>query len=211
MDGFRLPVPAGSASLRAVTESLSFFERFFLAWPWFFRALGDGRFAARVQSAARGELPAPAERPSLPPKESQKPREPAAPAVDVGAVRRDSALGLLSLLQREGRLIDFLEQDIASFPDADVGAAARLVHDGCRKALRTHVAIQAVANAAEGEKYTIDVGYAPAAYKLTGNVTGAAPYRGILRHKGWRATSCTLPEPAPGHDSTVLAPAEVEL
>jgi hypothetical protein len=194
-----------------VTESLSFFERFFLAWGWFFRALGDGRFAARVQGAARGELPA-AERPSLPPMESpRRPAEPVAPAVDVAAVRRDSALGVLALLQREGRLIDFLEQDIASFADADVGAAARLVHDGCRKALRSHVSIAAVANATEGEKFVVEPGYAPAAFKLTGNVTGAAPYRGILRHKGWRAASCSLPEPAPGHDASVLAPAEVEL
>jgi hypothetical protein len=194
-----------------VTESLSFFERFFLAWGWFFRALGDGRFAARVQGAARGELPA-AERPSLPPVESPRPpAEPAAPSVDVAAVRRDSALGLLALLQREGRLIDFLEQDIASFADADVGAAARLVHDGCRKALRTHVSIAAVANATEGEKFTVESGYSPASFKLTGNVTGSAPYRGVLRHKGWRATQCSLPEPAPGHDASVLAPAEVEL
>ena len=31
------------------------------------------------------------------------------------------------MLQREGRLIDFLQEDLAAFPDADVGAAARAV------------------------------------------------------------------------------------
>jgi hypothetical protein len=44
-----------------------------------------------------------------------------------------------------------------------------------------------------------------------GNVHGAPPYRGTLRHRGWRAAGLTLPELVGGHDPSVLAPAEVEL
>ncbi len=192
-----------------MTQPLSFLERFFLAFAWLFRAWGDGTFAARVKSLDSG---AAAERPSLPPRPTPTPeRAPSTPPVDLGAVRREAALALLSLLQREGRLVDFLEQDIASFSDADVGAAARVVHAGCRKALRSHVPVAAIESESEGSRVKLEPGYAISSYKLTGNVAGSAPYNGVLRHKGWRATRCELPETTPGHDVNVLFPAEVEL
>lgn len=190
-----------------MTKSLPFFERLFLAFVWFFRVLASGPFAARVEAVSRGALPEGDARPSLPP----KPERASAPPVDVGAVRREAALSLVALLQREGRLVDFLEQDIASFGDADVGAAARVVHAGCRKALRSHVPVAPIESGSEGARVTLEPGYAVASYKLTGNVAGSAPYSGVLRHKGWRATGCALPEATPGHDVSVLFPAEVEL
>ncbi|WP_155798864.1 DUF2760 domain-containing protein, partial [Sorangium cellulosum] len=128
----------------------------------------------------------------------------AAPAVT-------SALQLLALLQREGRLVDFLEQDIASFGDADVGVAARMVHEGCRKALRGHAKLAPVRREDEGATVTLEAGYSPAEVKLIGNVSGSAPYRGVLRHRGWRAETISLPTPVAGHDASIIAPAEVEL
>ena len=107
--------------------------------------------------------------------------------------------------------MDFVEQDIAAFSDSEVGAVARVVHDGCRRALRQHVTLAAVRPEAEEARVEIAAGFDPAEIKLTGNVNGAAPYSGVLRHCGWRATTVTLPTLLKGHDAQVIAPAEVEL
>jgi hypothetical protein len=182
-------------------ETLSLATRLWFAWLCFFRVLFDGTFAARVWSARQpAELPAPVA--STPPMRASP--APAPPdAVE--------ALQLLSLLQREGRLVDFLQQDIASFPDADVGAAARVVHDGCRRALRAHATIEPVRSESEGARVVLPPGFAPDEVKLTGSVSGEPPYKGVLRHRGWRATRLELPQVVGGHDAHVLAPAEVEL
>jgi hypothetical protein len=123
----------------------------------------------------------------------------------------EAALQLLALLQREGRLVDFLEEDVASFADADIGAAARVVHAGCRKALRDHVKLAPVRDEAEGAKVSLPEGFDPSAVKLTGDVQGKGPFTGTLRHRGWRATVVSMPVAVPGHDARIVAQAEVEL
>jgi hypothetical protein len=123
----------------------------------------------------------------------------------------DGALQLLALLQREGRLVDFLEEDVASFSDADIGAAARVVHAGCRKALRDHVSLTPVRGEDEGAKVTLDDGFDAKKVKLTGSVQGKPPYEGTLRHRGWLVSELRLPTAAPGHDAHIVAQAEVEL
>jgi hypothetical protein len=47
--------------------------------------------------------------------------------------------------------------------------------------------------------------------KLSGNVQGAGPYKGVLRHRGWKVVKASLPTPVKGYDPNVIAPAEVEL
>lgn len=126
-------------------------------------------------------------------------------------LRREGALLLLELLQREGRLVDFLEQDVQGFSDEDVGVAARVVHEGCRKSLRAHLDVEPIRSEAEGATITLDAGFDARAIKLVGDVRGSAPYRGSLRHRGWRAKELRLPEPVQSHDASVLAMAEVEL
>lgn len=165
-----------------------------LAFGCFFRTLFDAEFAARV---FRARLPA----------ETPPPSARALPVVT------DASPGLvvLGLFQREGRLVDFLEQDITAFPDAEVGAAARLVHEGCRKALRGHATVSPVRSEPEDSVVTIEEGYDPNTLKLTGNVGSKPPYRGTLRHAGWRVSNFRLPVALAGHDATILAPAEVEL
>jgi hypothetical protein len=121
------------------------------------------------------------------------------------------ALELLALLQREGRLVDFLQQDLVGFADADVGVAARVVHEGCRRALGTHASIEPVRIEGEGERITLEAGFDADAVKLVGAVQGAPPYAGTLRHRGWRAVRLDLPERVGDHDVRILAPAEVEL
>ncbi len=203
---------------------LPFATRLWFAWACFFRVLHDGAFAARAFTVrdAMPELP-PAEKPApesvKPPPASVKPPPAALPAPEpvkatpAEPVKPDvtAALQLLALFQREGRLIDFLEQDVASFSDADVGAAARVVHEGCRKTLRQHAKISAVRAEDEGAGVTIAEGEGAHEVKLIGNVSGKPPYKGVLRHRGWRVRDLVVPTPTKAHDATVIAPAEVEL
>jgi hypothetical protein len=190
--------------------TLPFVTRLWFAWAVFFRVLFDAAFAARAWQAreAAPALPEPAAEPEREvaetPKAPEKPALPEAPDLT-------PALQLLSLLQREGRLVDFLEQDIAAFSDGDIGAAARVVHEGCRKALREHAKLSPVRDDEEGARVTLSAGFSPAEVKLSGNVTGSPPYKGVLRHRGWRAEQLKLPTPVAGHDARVIAPAEVEL
>lgn len=188
-------------------ENLSFGARLWLALILPFKLLFDGRFAARV--AGVRELPEASPPPQPAPKASEDaPDEPAIAAIDA-EVDPTPALQLLAILQREGRFIDFIEEDVASFSDADIGAAARIVHSGCRKALREHVKLEPVRSEDEGAKVTLDG--SPQEVKLTGNVQGKGPHTGTLRHRGWRAVDITLPVAVEGHDVKIVAQAEVEL
>lgn len=139
--------------------------------------------------------------------------KPAAEATPEGGypARERGALLLLALLQREGRFVDFLQQDVTDFDDGQVGAAARVVHEGCRRALKGHLKVSAIRAEAEGDKVTLDVGYDVQANKLVGNVTGKPPYKGSVQHRGWRAERLELPKEVGDHDPSVLAQAEVEL
>lgn len=195
-------------SLSAAPPALSFGARFVLAWACFFKVMFDGIFAARVAGLSGPELPAKKSEPEV--KVTEKVVERVVEK-RVEVATPGAALQLLGLLQREGRLIDFLEQDIVSFSDADVGVAARVIHEGCRKALKGHIDVEPVRNEEEGTRVTLESGFDANAVKLLGNVQGSAPFKGTLRHKGWRAKKVSLPEAIAGHDTTVLAPAEVEL
>ena len=123
----------------------------------------------------------------------------------------DAALQLLSLLQKEARFIDFIKEDVTSYSDFDIGIAARVVHEGCNKALNEHFTLAAIRNEQEGSKVTLAQGFDAGAVRLTGNITGAAPFTGTLIHKGWQVTNIRLPKLTQGHDATILAAAEVEL
>jgi hypothetical protein len=135
------------------------------------------------------------------------------PAVEeTGPVRRRSdAVQLLAVLQRDGRLVDFLREEIESFSDAQIGAAVRAVHAGCRQALEEHLVIEPVNGADEGTQVTVESGFDPSAIRLTGNVSGDPPFTGALRHRGWRAKEVQLPTDARGQDPEIIAPAEVEI
>jgi hypothetical protein len=123
----------------------------------------------------------------------------------------DSALQLLGLLQKEARLIDFTQENLSSYSDADIGGAARVVHEGCAKVLREHFTITPVRPEVEGSRIALPDGFDARAIRLTGNVVGQAPFKGSLSHRGWRATETRLPKLTESHDVTVLAQAEVEL
>ncbi|MCK6555205.1 DUF2760 domain-containing protein [Candidatus Binatia bacterium] len=121
------------------------------------------------------------------------------------------AVRLLGFLQQEGRLVDFLKEDIGAYNDAQVGAAVRAIHAGCRKTLDERVELERILDAEEGTTVTVETGFDPSAIRLSGNVTGAPPFRGVLQHAGWRATRVTLPPAPEGSNPNVVAPAEVEI
>lgn len=187
-------------------SNLSFFGRVSLAVGTFFTILGDRDFAAGVRRLRSGEGAAAAA--PVPQAAAPGPR-PAAPALKEASPA--AALQLLGLLQRDARFVDFVEEDIAAYSDTEIGAAARLVHDGCRAVLREHFTIKPVREEAEGSRVTLADGFDATAVRLTGNVVGSAPFSGSISHRGWKVAEVRLPRLAERHDATVIAPAEVEL
>ena len=188
--------------------NLSWTRRLSLAVGAFFSILGDRDFAAGVERLRSGAAPA-AQAPVATHAPTPAPAPAAAPTLKEASP--EAALQLLGLLQRDARFIDFVEEDIASYSDADIGAAARLVHDGCRATLREHFTIQPVRDEAEGSRVTIAEGFDATAIRLTGNVVGKPPFNGSITHRGWHATDVRLPKLTQSHNASVLAPAEVEL
>ena len=178
----------------------SFFKRIPLAFGAFFSILANPAYAARIlgldQPAAVAPAPAVAT---------------AAPPAQLKEAAPDAALQLLALLQREARLIDFAQESLSGYSDADIGSAARLVHEGCAKVLREHFTLAPVREEAEGSRITLNPGFDARAVRLTGNVVGQAPFSGAQNHRGWRAAEVRLPKLADKHDASVLAQAEVEL
>lgn len=123
----------------------------------------------------------------------------------------DAALQVLALLQQNGRFIDFIQEDLGAFSDADIGAVARVVHDGSKKVVAEYFTLVPVRDEDEDSRITLPAGFDSASVRLTGNVAGEPPFSGTLVHRGWRAEEVKLPRLAPEHDASIIAAAEVEL
>jgi hypothetical protein len=143
------------------------------------------------------------------PVEALKPERPE--PVIVKEATPDAALQLLGLLQKEARFLDFVQENIASYPDSDIGAVARVVHEGCRKVLSQHFDLEPVRKEQENTRITLPKGFDASAVRPTGNIVGEPPFTGTLIHRGWRAAKVKLPKIAEGHNVQIIAPAEVEL
>jgi hypothetical protein len=169
------------------------------AFRSFFRALGDAAFAQQVVDLLDGKTPA------VP---TVVPPALAAPP----ALMRSEAVALQGAVQREARLVDFLQESISQYNDAQVGAAVREVHRSSAALLERLFALRPVMSEGEGTAVTLPAGADGGRVQLTGNVTGTPPYRGTLRHAGWQATAMNLPQWTGGESAVrVIAPAEVEL
>ena len=138
------------------------------------------------------------------------PPVPAAPPAERKAFE-ERAVQMLSILQKNGRLIDFLKEDIAGYDDSQIGRAVRDIHKGCRETLEEHVRIEPVMKESEGTIVSVNKGFDPSAIRLTGNVVGDPPFRGTIRHSGWRATATSLPPIPESRDASIIEPAEVEI
>jgi hypothetical protein len=174
-------------SIMSNEENPSFFERLGLACRILFNADLGGRAKRGIDLVEKPVV-------TLPPEKVHA-----------------SGLFVLSSLQQEGRLIDFVQQDVSAFSDEEIGAAARVVHGGCRKVIKQYLSIEPVMNQTEGETVNVPAGFDAQRIRLTGNVTGQPPYRGTLKHHGWVTKEVRLPTLSENLDSRVVAPAEVEL
>ncbi len=123
----------------------------------------------------------------------------------------DRVVDILTLLQKKGRLIDFLQEDLGGYDDRQVGAAVRNIHKGCREALAEYVRISPVMWETEGHEVIVSEGFDPSAIRLTGNVVGSPPFKGVVRHAGWRVVSTKIPPRPRHHDTSIIEPAEVEI
>ncbi len=163
-----------------------------------------------LAKAERVPLEGPAKEASPPP-----PAEEAPPAPEVSSRPEPSApepeayaAALVAVLQREGRLLDFLNENLDAYDDAQIGAAVRTIHRGLRTALFDLLELAPVIQAKEGAEVVVEEGFDPKEIRLVGNVKGRPPFRGVLRHRGWRLVRFKLPKPK---KDQILAPAEVEI
>ena len=123
----------------------------------------------------------------------------------------EGAMYTLLLLQREGRLIDFLQESIDGYADDQIGAAVRQIHGDCQAALNHHFSIQPVRSEDEQSQVEIPDGFDATELRLTGNLPESGPYKGALAHRGWRADKVNLPQRTGAVNTTIIQPAEVEV
>ena len=180
---------------------IGFGKRISYAFKTFFGILSGGEIPREVVQ----ELIQPPAEIAPPSKATEEPT--LAPPVESS----DRAVQMLAILQRDGRLIDFLTEDIGPYSDAQIGAAVRDLHQSCKQTLERYVRLEPVIDSEEGQHITVQETIDPAAIKLIGNVTGKPPLRGLLRHRGWRVSAVNLPPLPDGTGRTVVAPAEVEI
>ena len=177
-----------------------------------------GQAIAAAASAAKAASVAPPPAPKAPeqpaPKPERIPTPPKTPPVQTPPqpAPTAAALQMLAILQREGRLIDFLQEDLSLYEDDQIGAAVRSVHAGCKQGLEAHVKLEPVVTDDEGSTITIPAGFDAHAIRLTGNVAGNPPFKGVVRHRGWRAAKVDLPQLTGNAGAqAVVAAAEVEV
>ena len=170
-------------------QHIPFFDRVKIAW----RVLVNGDYAGDVVEGLK-ELEAKRARAAMPPERTHA-----------------SGLMLLAALQREGRFVDFVLQDVAGFSDEDIGAAGRVVHNGCRKIVDQFFKFEPATKGSEGMMMSVPPGFDAQRIRLTGNVSGNPPFRGTLKHHGWIVTEVKMPGISEALDARVVAPAEVEL
>jgi hypothetical protein len=125
---------------------------------------------------------------------------------------QNASLQTLVVLQRKGRLIDFLQENLSEYDDAQIGAAVRSIHSGCKETLSKYIDLKPIFKDEEGKEVTVDEGFDSRAIQLTGNVKGNPPFNGILRHRGWRAVKVQIPQLTSQEEgNNILAPAEIEI
>lgn len=126
-------------------------------------------------------------------------------------VNDPSHLKLLRELQLKGRLIDFLQEDISSCTDQEIGAAVRKIHQDAAQVLEECVTLKPVVEKKEGDKILVPAGYDLNAIKVVGKVKGEPPYTGVVVHPGWRAVKTGLPRTIGSGSPEIIQPAEVEM
>lgn len=117
----------------------------------------------------------------------------------------------LSVLQREGRLLDFFDEDLGRYEDAQIGAAVRSIQEDCKRAIKKYIDPRPVMAVEEGEAVTIPPGFDMDAITLVGNVAGDPPFEGVVKHPGWKAGKKEVPKLSDIQDPTIITPAEIQI
>ncbi len=117
----------------------------------------------------------------------------------------------LSILQREGRLLDFFDEDLSRYEDAQIGAAVRSIQEDCKKAVKKYIDPRPVLEGNEGDTITLEAGFDIDAITLVGNVAGKPPFKGVIKHPGWKAGKKEVPKLSDVQDASIMTPAEVEI
>ncbi|WP_020589035.1 DUF2760 domain-containing protein [Desulfobacter curvatus] len=120
-------------------------------------------------------------------------------------------LHFISVLQREGRLLDFFAEELSVYDDDQIGAAVRSIQEDCKKSVDKYLSLVPVIDKEEGDEVEVEPGFDPNAITLTGNVSGEPPFKGVLRHRGWKAAKNEVPKLSDVQDASIVAPAEVEV
>jgi hypothetical protein len=165
------------------------------------RAAADAAGAGKARQAEPAQIV----------EDAPAPRAPARKSAGAAEQHAEGVLAFLALLQREGRLVDFLQESLDEYEDSDIGASVRDIHRGLRKVLGDYFKIEPVMPGQEDDPVNVPKGFDPGEVRLVGDVTGQPPFKGVLRHHGWRVVEVKLPTLSEGVDRHVLAPAEVEI
>ncbi len=136
--------------------------------------------------------------------------EPAVAQPSAESVAQAQVVQLLARLQEKGRLIDFAMDDITPYSNEEIGAGARVVHQGCCEVLKEMFDIQAVHLGDEGETLSLAADFDARAYRLVGKVPEQPPFTGTVLHRGWKTSKVALPR-LTDTAREVIAPAEVEI
>ena len=182
---------------------IAFSTRVCYAFRCFFAILSKGEIPRHIASDLI----------TSPDASSTKTSERAANATATQNVSQDSvdrAVQILALFQRDGRLVDFLAEDVSPYPDGQLGAAVRTIHNSCRQVLERYVTLEPIIATEEDQPVAVPPDIDPAAIKLVGNL-GEAPLRGVLRHRGWQVKEVNLPSLPQGTGRRIVAPAEIEI
>ncbi len=156
----------------------------------------------------QGELPAAKRKKSSKPK---KPKSEADGQTLTPAQQKRLFFHLFSILQREGRLLDFFQEDLSLYEDEQIGAAVRSIQENCKKTMDRYLKPEPVMEQAEGDSVDIPAGFDQNAIKLVGNVVGEPPFTGVVRHRGWKLKSAALPKFSDSGNPDIIAPAEIEI
>jgi hypothetical protein len=174
-----------------------------LAFRAFFAALFRKDAAERIEKALQTGPTTP-----VVPIPVSAPRSEAKPALAPKTPTRSEALTLLTVLQRDSRLLDLVCESLDGYSDEQIGGAARNVLTDAGKALQRMFGLQSLASQGEGERIDVPENASPMRYRITGHASARS---GRVAHPGWIATKVDLPQwTGQRDDAMVLAPVEVE-
>jgi hypothetical protein len=180
-----------------------------VAFRAFFIALSDKRRAEAIRQALETPTEVRSQSDRIDVKIAAGPANAEAPTGDVSPSRSE-ALTLLSMLQREARLVDLIQEPLDQYSDSQVGAAARPCLIQCRTTLERAFDLKPIVSEQEGAIVTVPDSASPLSYQWLGSGQNGS-VGGRLVHPGWQAKRCEVARwTGKPEDSLVIFPAQLE-